>query len=121
VQFIELCRLMGLLTQTSVAIDGSKFKAVNTRDKNFTRQGLLGVHSRCGLHTRAVTMRDTLIEGFSHFVSSVTAPIASGWSGCRTHWKAAHTRHGHRPAPRLLLEATPPIGKTRLICRIARR
>src|SRR6202047_3858658 len=37
VQFVELCRLMGLLTQTSVAIDGSKFKAVNTRDKNFTR------------------------------------------------------------------------------------
>ena len=29
--------LDGLLTQTSVAIDGSKFKAVNTRDKNFTR------------------------------------------------------------------------------------
>ena len=37
VQFIELCRLMGLLTHPSVAIDGSKFKAVNTRDKNFTR------------------------------------------------------------------------------------
>src|SRR6516162_8929599 len=28
---------MGLLTTASVAIDGSKFKAVNTRDKNFTR------------------------------------------------------------------------------------
>jgi transposase len=27
---------MGLLTTTSVAIDGSKFKAVNNRDKNFT-------------------------------------------------------------------------------------
>jgi len=26
-----------LLTQASVAIDGSKFKAVNNRDKNFTR------------------------------------------------------------------------------------
>jgi transposase/macrodomain Ter protein organizer (MatP/YcbG family) len=37
VQFVELCRLMGLLGQASVAIDGSKFKAVNTRDKNFTR------------------------------------------------------------------------------------
>src|SRR5919198_1425262 len=37
VQFIELCQLMGLLTTASVAIDGSKFKAVNTRDKNFTR------------------------------------------------------------------------------------
>ena len=36
-QFVELCRLMGLLTNASVAIDGSKFKAVNTRDKNFTR------------------------------------------------------------------------------------
>ena len=36
-QFIELCRQMGLLTMSSVAIDGSKFKAVNTRDKNFTR------------------------------------------------------------------------------------
>ncbi|MGA6977266.1 MAG: hypothetical protein WBZ23_12130, partial [Pseudolabrys sp.] len=22
-------------------------------------------------------------EGFSHFVTSMTAPIASGWSGCR--------------------------------------
>src|SRR6202022_2156751 len=28
-------------------------------------------------------IRDTLIEGFSHFVPSMTAPIASGWSGCR--------------------------------------
>jgi transposase len=36
VQFIDLCRQIGLLT-ASVAIDGSKFKAVNTRDKNFTR------------------------------------------------------------------------------------
>src|SRR5690348_2351748 len=35
-QFIELCRQMGLLATSSVAIDGSKFKAVNTRDKNFT-------------------------------------------------------------------------------------
>ena len=36
-QFVELCRKMGLLTKASVAIDGSKFKAVNNRDKNFTR------------------------------------------------------------------------------------
>src|SRR5271165_4934616 len=36
-RFIALCRMMGLLTQASVAIDGSKFKAVNNRDKNFTR------------------------------------------------------------------------------------
>jgi transposase len=36
-RFVELCRKMGLLTKASVAIDGSKFKAVNTRDKNFTK------------------------------------------------------------------------------------
>jgi hypothetical protein len=29
--------MMGLLTQARVAIDGSKFKAVDNRDKNFTR------------------------------------------------------------------------------------
>src|SRR6266446_2104462 len=37
VRFVALCRELGLLTTASVAIDGSKFKAVNTRDKNFTR------------------------------------------------------------------------------------
>jgi transposase len=36
-QFVALCRGIGLLTTASVAIDGSKFKAVNNRDKNFTR------------------------------------------------------------------------------------
>jgi transposase len=36
-QFVALCREIGLLTKPSVAIDGSKFKAVNNRDKNFTR------------------------------------------------------------------------------------
>ena len=37
-------------------------------------------------------IRDPLFEGFSHFVTSMTAPIASGWSespgGACTHWKA---------------------------------
>ena len=36
-RFVELCRDMGLLATASVAIDGSKFKAVNNRDKNFTK------------------------------------------------------------------------------------
>ena len=37
VRFVVLCRMLGLLAHASVAIDGSKFKAVNNRDKNFTR------------------------------------------------------------------------------------
>ena len=36
-RFVALCREMGLLSAASVAIDGSKFKAVNNRDRNFTR------------------------------------------------------------------------------------
>jgi transposase len=34
--FVVLCRQIGLFTQALAAVDGSKFKAVNTRDKNFT-------------------------------------------------------------------------------------
>src|SRR6516162_5134016 len=65
-------------------------------------------------------IRDPLIEGFSHFVTSMTAPIPSGWSespgGPCTHWKkppchGAHTRYG-RPAaarwPRLRAQSLPP-------------
>src|SRR5271170_3918970 len=36
-RFIMLCRRLDLFAEASVAIDGSKFKAVNNRDKNFTR------------------------------------------------------------------------------------
>ena len=61
------------------------------------------VHLRYGLHTRAVTVyRDTLSEGFSHFVTSVAAPVASGWSVSPggtynyTHWKAPPL-HGAHP------------------------
>jgi transposase len=35
-EFVALCRDLDLLSKASVAIDGSKFKAVNARDKNFT-------------------------------------------------------------------------------------
>src|SRR5258706_8084399 len=49
-------------------------------------------------------IRDTLIEGFSHFVTSMTAPIASGWSDCRVGFAptgkrrlcTAHTRFRHQ-------------------------
>ena len=36
-EFVMLCRKLNLLSDKLVAIDGSKFKAVNSRDKNFTR------------------------------------------------------------------------------------
>src|SRR6202140_3252696 len=39
-QFIVLCRRLALFGQAVAAIDGSKFKAVNNRDKNFTKAKL---------------------------------------------------------------------------------
>src|SRR6476619_4265991 len=45
-------------------------------------------------------IRDPLSEGFRHFVSSMPAPVASGWSespgGACTHWKAPPC-HGAPP------------------------
>ncbi len=39
-EFVGLCRELDLFSATLVAIDGSKFKAVNSRDKNFTRKSV---------------------------------------------------------------------------------
>ena len=39
-RFIAMCRQLKLFSQVIVAIDGSKFKAVNNRDKNFTQHKL---------------------------------------------------------------------------------
>ena len=36
-EFVMLCRKLNLFAEAFVAIDGSKFKAVNNRDRNFTR------------------------------------------------------------------------------------
>jgi hypothetical protein len=50
-------------------------------------------------------------EGFSHFVTSMTAPVASGWSGCRVglaptgkrRLVTAHTSSGHCKSQRCTL------------------
>jgi len=40
-QFVQVCRRIGMFSESSgVAIDGSKFKAVNNRDRNFTNNKL---------------------------------------------------------------------------------
>jgi hypothetical protein len=83
-------------------------KGLSGRPAHRRFRGLHGVHLRYGLHTRAVTVyRDTLTEGFSHFVISMTAPVASGWSGCRVgltptgkrRLSTAHTHSRHALVP----------------------
>src|SRR5271155_765129 len=39
-QFVALCRGLKLFTQAIVAIDGSRFKAVNSRDRSFSRSSI---------------------------------------------------------------------------------
>ena len=39
-EFVDVCREVDLFSRTLIAIDGSKFKAVNSRDKNFTRKSV---------------------------------------------------------------------------------
>src|SRR5258708_14316538 len=43
-------------------------------------RGLLSVHSRYGLHARQVALATLCTRGFSSFVASTTALIATGWS-----------------------------------------
>jgi transposase len=47
-QFVVLCRQLGLFTRAVVAIDGSKFKAVNNRDKNYTVAKVIGRMEQVG-------------------------------------------------------------------------
>ena len=59
-QFIILCRRLDLLADASVVIDRSKFKAVNNRDRNFTRAKMSGAwpKSRRALPLRQLDSAD---------------------------------------------------------------
>jgi hypothetical protein len=46
----------------------------------YTFRGLLSVYSRYGLHARQVAFATLYTGGFSGFVASTPAPIATGWS-----------------------------------------
>jgi transposase len=73
-QFVAVCREIGLLTKASVAIDGSKFKAVNNRDKNFTRakmerrlnRGERGAVSEPARHRRPAGTNEALAVKTAH-------------------------------------------------------
>ena len=74
-------------------------------------------------------IRDTLIEGFSHFVTSMTAPIASGWSDCRVGLAptgkrrlfTAHTLVFVAPSQLLTLAKGQEHGRTIPLCDKSKR
>src|SRR5271169_5830315 len=77
------------------AASGRITSLISSRCSSLPRKGCrvglrIVLFEACSAFTRVAActlalppIRDTLIEGFSHFVASMTAPIASGWSGCR--------------------------------------
>jgi transposase len=86
-EFVVLCRSLNLFSEAIVAIDGSKFKAVNNRDKNFTDNKLaarmqqleesigryLGDLDRADRDPSAVT--EARVEHLKHKVEMVRAQM----------------------------------------------
>ena len=82
-EFIVLCRQLNLFSEAIVAIDGSKFKAVNNRDKNFTATQAQEAHGSSSRRaSRAIW-------------PSSTAPI-----GSRPRSPKAECRGSRRRSPR---------------------
>jgi len=86
------------------AASGRITSLISSRRSSLPRKGCrvglrIVLFEACSAFTRVAActlalppIRDTLIEGFSHFVTSMTAPIASGWSGCRVGFAPTGTR-----------------------------
>jgi hypothetical protein len=67
-------------------------------------RGLLGVHGCYGLPARGAASAALSIEGFGSFVTSTTAPIATGWSNsCRVGLTPTEERHLSTAHKRTLL------------------
>jgi transposase len=73
-QFIVLCRKLDLFSQSIIAIDGSKFKAVNNRDRNFTagklRARMAQIEESIGCYLAAMDTADRTQSEFAEAKTS---------------------------------------------------
>jgi transposase len=77
-EFVVLCRRLELFSEASVAIDGSKFKAVNTRDRNFTQAKMQRRLAQISLHGElSARLRRGLNPGRA--VDTVVVPFPFCW------------------------------------------
>jgi transposase len=87
-EFVVVCRRLELFSEASVAIDGSKFKAVNTRDRNFTQAKM---QRRLGIVTFNSTIHTEKI-GRHHEASALpeqNSPISTNPTNARLGRPAA--------------------------------
>ena len=73
-QFVVLCQQLGLFSENLVAIDGSKFKAVNNRDRNFTSAKL---KRRMGEIESSINRYLTSLDAADRQVPSAAEPDAT--------------------------------------------
>ena len=99
-QFVVLCRQLGLLAGGVVALDGSRFKASNTRDKNFTpgaiRRRIEQVETGIARYLDALDTADRQEDG----VAQVRAVrITERLAALRTRMRELPWRRSSRPRP----------------------
>ena len=85
-QFVALCRDLDMLDAKIVAIDGSKFKAVNTKARNYTREKL---HRRLGEINEAISRYMTELDRADEVLEK-TGMIMPEARVARTMKKLAH-------------------------------
>ena len=96
--FIDLCRKMNMFSEAVVAIDGSKFKAVNSKEKNFTPQKLKFHIDRFEKHIEAyLTKLDRADEADPNSEDKTTIAQKISWMKQRlTELKAMEEKvHNH--------------------------
>ena len=88
-QFVILCRQLGLLAGGAVAVDGSRFKAVNTRDRNFTpaavRRRIEQVEASIARYLAALDTADRQEDEVARVRTGAYRP--SGWTRCATQMR----------------------------------
>ena len=100
-QFVALCRKMGLLAKASVAIDGSKFKAVNSRDNNFTKGKM---------ERRLAQIEESVARYLSQLDTAVASPrqrlsVVYRCGHQQQHWVGARLKNTHGSISKIF----PPI------------
>ncbi len=73
VKFVGVCRKLELFSTSLVAIDGSKFKAVNSRDRNFTRNGVKRRMQRLQAHINRYLTKLDAVDNQEPEIRKVTA------------------------------------------------
>ena len=96
-RFVALCRRLGLLATSSVAIDGSKFKAVNNRDRNFT----------AGKMKRRMAQIEESVDRYLHQLDSADRQEPSEALALRTTRLPNPPSRRRRPPPRSCCRPRP--------------